>query len=161
MIDGLRREFPGAFAAARRVPNPRFARASPVWAVLAAFGAGFFVSAVVTIVFSLLFRSVTRDAPVLAPFQLAGTGSTAAALGVAWIAGGRTAVVGYAGVVVLERLLGLPGQVRFCAAVGPDPSLAAAGVCTLSGYAITLWPQLLGVALAFALVRWLRTGDGD
>ena len=161
MIDGLRREFPEAFAAARRVPSPRFARASPVWAVLAAFGAGFFVSAVVTIVFSLLFRSVTRDAPVPATFQLASIASTAAALGVAWIVGGRNAVAGYAGVVVLERLLGLPSQVRFCAAIGPDPSFAAAGVCTVSGYAITLWPQLLGVSLAFILVLWLRAGAGD
>jgi hypothetical protein len=161
MIDGLRREFPEAFAAGRRVPNPRVARASPMWAVLAAFGAGFFVSSVVTILFSLLFQSTTRDVPIPAPFELARLAGTAAALAVAWIAGGRIAVAGYVGVVVLERLLGLPSQLRFCGAIGSDPSFAAAGVCTLGGYAITLWPQLLGAALALALVRWLRAGAGN
>jgi hypothetical protein len=158
MIDGLRSEFPQAFAVARRVPNPRFARASPLWAVPAAFGGGFFVSAVVTIVFSLLFRSMTRDAPVPASFELARLASTAAALAVAWIAGGRSAVAGYVGIVVIERLLGLPSQLRFCGTIGSDPSFAG---CSVGSYVIALWPQLLGAALAFALVRWLRAGAGD
>lgn len=160
MIDGLRREFPQAFALAGRVPNPRFARVSPVWAVLAAFGAGFFVSAVVTILFSLLFRSTTRDTPIPAPFEIARLASTAAALAVAWIAGGRSGVAGYVGIVVLERLLGLPSQLRFCGAFGSDPNLAVA-FCSVGSYVIALWPQVLGAALAFALVRWLRTGAGD
>jgi hypothetical protein len=159
MIDGLRREFPQAFALAGRVPNPRFARTSPMWAVLAAFGAGFFVSAVVTILFSLLLRSTPRDTPIPAPFELARLASTAAALAVAWIAGGRSALAGYVGIVVLERLLGLPSQLRFCG-VGSDPNLAAA-FCSVGSYVIALWPQVLGAALAFALVRWLRTGAGD
>ncbi len=159
MIDGLRREFPQAFALAGRVPNPRFARVSPVWAVLAAFGAGFFVSAVVTILFSLLFRSTTRDTPIPASFEIARLASTAAALAVAWIAGGRSGVAGYVGIVVLERLLGLPSQLRFCG-VGADPNLAAA-FCSVSSYVIALWPQVLGAALAVALVRWLRAGAGD
>jgi hypothetical protein len=159
MIDGLRREFPEAFAAARRVPSPPFARASSLWAVLAAFGAGFFVSAVVTIIFSLLFRSTTRDTPFPAPFELARLAGTAASLAVAWIAGGRSAVAGYVGIVVLERLLGLPSQLRFCG-IGSDPNLAAA-FCSVGRYVIALWPQVLGAALAFALVRWLRAGEGD
>ena len=159
MIDGLRREFPQAFALAGRVPNPRFARVSPRWAVLAAFGAAFFVSAVVTILFSLLFRATTQTTPGPAPFELARLASTAAALAVAWIAGGRAAVAGYVGIVVLERLLGLPSQLRFCGA-GADPNLVAA-FCSFGAYAIALWPQLLGVALAFALVRWLRASGGD
>ena len=158
MIDGLRREFPQAFALAGRVPNPRFARASTVWAVLAAFGAGFFVSAVATVVFSLLFRSPTQ-APFPAPFEIARLGSTAAALAVAWIVGGRSAVAGYVGIVVLERLLGLPSQLRFCG-VRSDPNLAAA-FCSVGSYVIALWPQVLGAALAFVLVRWLRSGAGD
>jgi hypothetical protein len=159
MIDGLRREFPEAFAAARRVPSPRFARASPVWAVLAAFGAGFFVSAIVTMLLSLLFRSVTRETPLPAPFEISRLAGTAAALAVAWIAGGRSAVAGYVGIIVLERLLGLPSQLRFCG-IGSDPNLAAA-FCSVGSYVIALWPQLLGAALAFALVRWLRAGEGD
>lgn len=161
MIDGLRREFPQAFAAASRIPNPRFARTSPIWAVAAAFGAGFFVSAVVTIILSLLFRSTTRETPVPTPFEVSRLAGTAASLAVAWIAGGRGAVAGYVGIVVLERLLGLPSQLRFCGVYGSDPNLAAGGACTIGGYAIALWPQLLGAALAFALVRWLRAGPGD
>lgn len=161
MIDGLRREFPQVFALAGRVPNPRFARASPLWAVLAAFGAGFFVSAVVTVLFSLLLRSTTRETPFPAPFELASLASTAAALAVAWIAGGRSAVVGYLGIVVLEGLLGLPSQLRFCGGFGSDPNFAAAGLCSVSGYVIALWPQVLSGALAFALARWLRAGAGD
>jgi hypothetical protein len=160
MIDGLRREFPEAFAIARRVPNPRFARVSPIWAVLAAFGAGFFVSAVVTIILSLVFRSTTQGTPGPAPFELARLTSTAAALAVAWIAGGRSAVVGYVAILALERLLGLPSQLRFCGQI-VDPNFAAAGVCTVSNYLIALWPQLLGAVVAFALVRWLRAGPGD
>jgi hypothetical protein len=151
MIDGVRREFPQAFAAASRIPNPRFARASPMWAVLAAFGAGFFVSAVVTIIFSLVFRSTTRDTPLPAAFALA----------VAWTVGGRRAVVGYVGIVLLEMLLGLPSQVSFCSTSGADPNFAAAGLCSVGTYLVRLWPQLLGAALAFALVRWVRAGAGD
>jgi len=163
MIDGLRREFPEVVALARRVPSPRFAQASPMWAVLAAFGAAFFVSAGVTILFSLLLRLIIRDAPFPAPFpapfELARLASTAAALAVAWIAGRRIAVGGYVGIVVLERLLGLPSQLRFCGLYS-DPNLAAT-LCSVGGYVIALWPQLLGSALAFALVRWLRAGAGD
>jgi hypothetical protein len=159
MIDGLRREFPEAFAVARRVPSPRFARTSPMWAVLAAFGAGLFASGVVIILFSLLFRFVTRETALPAPSELARLAGTAASLAVAWIAGGRSAVAGYVGIVILERLLGLPSQLRFCG-IGSDPNLAAA-FCSFGAYAIALWPQLLGVALAFALVRWLRAGEGD
>jgi hypothetical protein len=158
MIDGLRREFPEAFAVARRVPSPRFARVSTMWAVAAAFGAEFFVSAVLTILFSLLFRSATREIPLPAPFEVARLAGTAAALAVAWIAGGRIAVAGYVGIIVLERLLGLPTHVRFCSQVGPGQGFDA---CSVASYAIALWPQALGAALAFALVRWLRAGAGD
>lgn len=157
MIDGLRREFPEAFAFARRVPSPRFARVSTIWAVAAAFGAEFFVSAVFTILFSLLFRSATREIPLPAPFEVARLAGTAAALAVAWIAGGRKAVAGYVGIIVLERLFDLPTQVRFCSQVGPGQGFA----CSAASYAIALWPQVFGVALAFALVRWLRAGAGD
>ncbi len=158
MIDGLRREFPEVGAYARRIPKPRFARASPVWAVLAAFGAGFFVSAVVTIVLSLLLRAPTQ-APFPAPSEISRLASIAAALAVAWTVGGRSAVAGYVGIEVLERLLGLPSHLRFCGA-GLDPNLATA-FCSVGGYVTALWPQLLGAALAFALVRRLRAGSGD
>lgn len=160
MLDGLRREFPEVVTYAGRVPHPRVARARFFWSVLASFGAEFFVSAVVMIVLSLLFRSTTGETPLPAPFEVARLAGTAAALAVAWVAGGRTAVAGYVGLVILKRLLGLPNQLRFCGGIGSDPNFAG-GFCSAGGYLIALWPQLLGAAIAFALVRWLRVGAGD
>ena len=127
---------------------------------MAAFGAGFFASGIVTILVSLLFRLTTRETPLPAPFELAGLAGTAAALAVAWVAGGRSAVAGYVGVLVLERLLGLPAELRFCGESGGSAALGGR-LCSVGGYVIALWPQLLGVAVAIALVRWLRTGPGD
>src|SRR5438034_3120107 len=159
MLDGLRREFPEVVTLARAIPHPRVARASPFWSVMAAFGAGFFASGIVTILVSLLFRLTTRETPLPSPFELAGLAGTAAALAVAWVGGGRSTVAGYFGVLVLERLLGLPGQLRFCGQSGGSASLGGQ-LCSVGGYVIALWPQLLGVAVAIALVRWLRTGPG-
>jgi len=160
MLDGLRREFPEVITFARALPHPRVARASPFWSMMAAFGAGFFASGIVTILVSLLFRLTTRETPLPAPFELAGLAGTAAALAVAWVGGGRTTVAGYLGVLALERLLGLPGQLRFCGEFGGFAVLGGQ-LCSVGGYLIALWPQLLGVAVAIALARWLRTGPGD
>ena len=160
MLDGLRREFPEVVTVARALPHPRVARASLFWSVTAAFGAGFFASGIVTILVSLLFRLTTRETPLPTPFELAGLAGTAAALAVAWVGGGRSAVAGYFGVLVLERLLSLPGQLRFCGQAGGSAALGGQ-LCSVGGYVIALWPQLLGVAVAIALVRWLRTGPGD
>src|SRR5438094_8809045 len=63
MLDGLRREFPEVITLARAIPHPRIARGSPFWSVPAAFGAGFFASAVVTILVSLLIRLTSRETP--------------------------------------------------------------------------------------------------
>jgi len=158
MLDGLRREFPEVVTLARGLPHPRVARAPVFWSVLAAFGAGLLVSALVTILVSLLLRSTTRETPLPAPFEVARLAGTAAALAVAWVSGGRAGVAGYVGVVFMERLLGLPGQFRFCGEFGEGQAFA---VCSIASYLIALWPQLLGVALAFALARWLTTGPGD
>src|SRR5438309_1288056 len=160
MLDGLRHEFPEVITLARAIPHPHIARASPFWSVPAAFGAGFFASGVVTILGSLLFRLTTRETPLPAPFELAGLAGTAAALAVAWVGGRRTAVAGYVGVLVLERLLSLTGQLRFCGQLGGFAALGGQ-LCSVGGYVIALWPQLFGVAIAIALVRWLRTGPGD
>src|SRR5713101_224744 len=160
MLDGLQREFPEVVTLARRVPHPRVARAPILWSVMAAFGAAFFVSALVTILFSMLFRSIPSGAPLPAPFEIARLTSTAAALAVAWVAGGRGAVAGYVGILIIERLLGLPSQQRFCGVIGVDPAFAGE-YCSVGRYLIGLWPQVLGAALAFALVRWLRGVPGD
>src|SRR2546425_2804898 len=115
MIEGLRRDLPQAFALARRIPNPRFARSSPLWAVLSAFGAGFFVSAALFVVLSMIARIV--GAPVEWVGGVATLGATATALSVAYTVGGRGALIVYAGIVIIERLLGLPGLMRFCLAI--------------------------------------------
>src|SRR5437879_12472820 len=111
MLDGLRREFPEVITFARALPLPRVAGASPFWSVRAAFAAGCFASGIVTILVSLLFRLTTRETPLPAPFELAGLAGTAAALAVAWVGGGRTTVAGYLGVLAVELLRALPGQV--------------------------------------------------
>ena len=161
MLDGLRREFPEVVTYARRIPSPRVARAPILWSILAAFGAEFFVSAVVLILSSFLLGAAPRETP-LRPFEVSRLAGTAAALAVAWVAGGRGAIAGYLGIVILERLLGLPSQMRFCAGFGPGAySAAAVSACSAVGYVTALWPQLLGAALAVALVRWLRVGTGD
>ena len=156
MIDGLRREFPQAFEIGRRVPNPRFAAASPLWAVLAAFGAAFFVSAVLYVVLNLIARIL--GAPVVWVSGVATVGATATALAVAHTVGGRASVIVYAGIVVIERLLGLPGLMRFCLAIVGDTP-----VCSPFVYVLSLWPEAVGVALAYWLVRvrWMRTTEGD
>ena len=102
------------------------------------------------------------DARDTAPGTLraAGLAGTAAALAVAWVGGRRTAVAGYVGVLVFERLLSLTGQLRFCGQLGGFAALGGQ-FCSVGGYVIALWPQLFGVAVAIALVRWLRTGPGD
>lgn len=154
MIDGLRGELPRVFALARRVPNPRFALASPMWAVLAAFGAGFFVSAVLFVVFNLVARFVGVSAVWVGGVTT--VGAMATALSVAYIVGGRGALIVYAGIVVIERLLGLPGLIRFCLAI-----VGEAPICSPVSYVLSLWPEAVGVALAYWLVRWLRTTEGN
>ncbi len=156
MIDGLRREFPQAFALARRIPNPRFARSSPLWALLTAFGAGLFVSAALLVVLNMTARLV--GAPLVWVGGVATLGSTATAIAVAYTVGGRGAVIVYAGIVIIERLLGLPGLMRFCLAIVSD-----APICSPFAYVLSLWPEAVGVALAYWLVRghWMRTTDGN
>jgi hypothetical protein len=154
MIDGLRAELPQLFAFARRIPNPRFARASPMWAVLAAFGAGFFVSAVLFVVFTMTARLL--GAPLVWVGGVATVGAMATALSVAYTVGGRSALIVYAGIVVIERLLALPSLMRFCLAI-----VSESPVCSPFSYILALWPEVLGVALAYWLVRWMRTTDGN
>ena len=156
MIDGLRRDFPQVFALARRIPSPRFAHASPIWGVVAAFGAGFFVSSALVVVFTLTSRLF--GAPMQWVGGVATVGATATALTVAFTVGGRGALVVYAGIVVIERLLGLPGLMRFCLAIVSEFS-----GCSPVSYVLALWPEALAVALAYwlILVRWMGTTDGD
>jgi hypothetical protein len=136
------------------IPNPRFARASGLWAVLAAGGAGFFVSSTILVVFTVLTRLLGIPSEWVG--GLATVGALATALSVAYTIGGRGAVIVYAGIVVIEGLLQLPGLMRFCAAVVSDSP-----VCSPFSFVLGRWPEAVGVALAFQLVRWMRTTEGD
>jgi len=156
MIDGLRGDLPHVFALARRIPNPRFAPASPLWAVLAASGAGLFVSAALVVVLTITARFL--GAPLEWVGGVATFGATATALSVAYTIAGQSAVIVYAGIVVIERLLGLPGLMRFCVAI-----VSESPVCSPFSYILGLWPEVLGAAVAywFARVHWMRTTDGS
>jgi len=122
--------------------------------VLAAFGAGFFVLAALSLVLNTAARFL--GAPVQWVGGVATAGATATALSVAFTVGGRGALIVYAGIVVIERLLALPGLMRFCLAI-----VSESPVCSPFSYILGLWPEALGVALAYWLVRWMRTTDGN
>jgi hypothetical protein len=62
----------------------------------------------------------------------------------------------YTGIVIVERLLGLPSLLRFCLAI-----VSEAPMCSPFSYILGLWPEAVGVALAYWLVRWMRTTDGN
>jgi len=157
--DLIGREFPEVAALVRRIPNPPIARAPLLWSVLAGFGAGYFVWAAILIVFALLFGAfgIPSGAPLPRPFELAAVTRTGVALAVAWTAGGRNAVTVYATVRVLELVLGLPAQFRFCGAIiGPAPT-----ACSFFSYLLSLWPLVLGVALAYWLAPRLRSSTDN
>jgi hypothetical protein len=154
MLDGLLGEFPQIAAFARRIPNPRFAPASPLWGVLSGFGAGFFISAALLMLFTMIAR--VFGAPVSWVGGVATAGATATALSVAYTVGGQSALFVYAGIVVIERVLALPGLMRFCFAI-----VSEAPMCSPFSYVLSLWPQALGVAFAYWLVRWMRRSDGN
>ena len=150
MLDGLRRDHPQVFALARRVPKPRLARTSMLWAVLAAAGAGLLVSSAIIVLARLV------GAPAELSGGLATAGATAAGLSVAYTVGGRDAALVYAGILVFERVLGLPGLMRFCLAV-----VSGSSACSPFSYVLGLWPLVVGAALAHQLARWMRSSDGD
>jgi hypothetical protein len=122
--------------------------------VLAAAGAGLFVSSVILVVFVLAARFLA--APTEWIGGVATVGATATALSVAYVVGGRAAVIVYAGILILERLLGIPGLMRFCSAV-----ISGSAVCSPFSYVLGLWPLVVGIALAYRLARWMRASDGD
>ena len=156
-LSGLRQELPRVFAFARRTPNPTVSRAPVLWAILAAFGAALFAGAAVTVLFSLLYRlfSIPSDAWLPRPFQLSAIATTATALAVASVSGGRQAVAAWAAIILFERFASLWGLGKFCSAISPAPPL-----CSPMGYVLGLWPEVLGVALGSRLVRWFRVGAG-
>jgi hypothetical protein len=154
MLDDLQRQFPQAFALAHRIPNPRVARAPLVWSVLTAYGAAFFVSAAMLIVFTLFARFFGLPTDWVG--GLATVGATATALSVASTSGGRDAVLICVGIFVVEHVLALPGTMRFCLAIVSETSF-----CAPFAYVLTFWPEAAGIALAYGVVHWWRVADGS
>jgi hypothetical protein len=154
MFDGLQRQFPQAFAFAERIPNPRVARASLLWSVLAAFGAGYLVSVAILVPLTLFARVFGLPTEWIG--GLATLGATATTLGVAYASGGRDAVIVCAAVFVLEQFLSLLGTMRFCLAIVAD-----APFCSPIAYVLGLWPRAIGIALAYRLVHWWRVAEGN
>src|SRR5256886_6843914 len=152
---GPRQEVPRVFALARRIPIQKVSREPLLWAILAAFGAALFVGAVVTVLFSLLYRllSVPSDAWLPRPFQLSAIATIATALAVAWVSGGRQAVAAWAAIMLFERLVSLWGLGTFCGTISPAPPL-----CSPIGYVLGLWPEVLGLAIGSRLSGWCWGG---
>src|SRR5919201_257962 len=154
MLEPLRKDFPQIVELAERIPNPRVARTNRLWSILAAYGAGFFVSVATLVLLSLITR----------PFGPAGQWeagaaailSTAAALAVAYATGGRESVYVYAGIFLAEKAIAIPGMLRYCQATFSD-----APSCSLPMYVLGFWPEALGALLAYRLVGWGRPGKGD
>jgi hypothetical protein len=119
-----------------------------LWAVLAAAGAGLLVSSAVIVIARF------AGAPTELTGGLATTGATAAALSVAYAAGGRDAALAYAGILIFERLLGLPGLMRFCLAV-----VSGSSACSPFSFILGFAPLAVGAALAYYLARWMRSSD--
>ena len=153
-LDGLRQEFPEASALARRVPSPRVARTTVVWAVLAAFGAALFVSAALTTPLGLM--RLMGDIGPIRMGQLIGALAIGVAFAVAWIAGGRQAAIAYGAILLLERILAALALIGICDRVG-----GATDFCSLPLYVLGLWPTVLGIGIAYVLAGWIRRADGD
>jgi hypothetical protein len=145
---------PQLFALLARVPNPRVRRAPLAWGVLASYGAGYFTTAAVLIVFTLIARALTTSLDwVNALATLAGT---AVALSVAYVAAGREAVIVYATLFVIVQSLSLAVRLRFCIGIVSD-----APFCSVFAYVLGLWPEAVGAAIAYKLVGWFRVSEGD
>jgi hypothetical protein len=135
----------------------RIARVPLGYALLVAFGAALFADAAGRIPLALLLRLFGAGTGGPAPFlfELVTAAVIAVAVSVAWLAGGRVAAGAYLAFIALERIVALYGSARFCERIRPEPF-----ECSLVGQLVGLWPYLLGVAAAVALVRRLRPSAG-
>src|SRR5439155_109023 len=95
---------------------------------------------------------VSRSTPMTA---VPSTGKSFAAAAVAWRSGGGDAARVYVAILAIERVLGLPALLRFCAVVQQEFS------CGPLVYVLGLWPLLLGLALSVPVRRRLRIVAGD
>jgi len=156
-VNELRARYPRALAVLARAPNPRIvARSSLLWSVVAAAGAATLASAGVTMFFALVLRGFGAYPSSFADGLAVAIG-LATGLGAAFVSGGVDALAVYAGIVALVRIIATAATLRFCAPiVTPSPD-----ACSFFGYALGLWPYVLGAGLGYICVRWFRPRDGD
>jgi hypothetical protein len=128
------------------------------WSLLAGAGAAFFAHAAVLIVFTILYGifGITTSAPLPRAVDLANAVAIGVGVGIAYVSGGRPPAVAYAALLVLERLVALGSQGRYCAAIEPTPF-----GCTFIGSLLGLWPYVLGGALAYMITQSARGVSGD
>jgi hypothetical protein len=162
MREGLASEFPEAARAAAwtrgRVSGRRpVLWTEPVlWATISGIGAGFLIGAVTQAVVGLTseaFQAIRAPLPAL--FPLVTIAGTAAATAVAIPAGGLTALALYVAYIALGVALGIPGVMTFCERSGGFgfPLLLGTNQCTVLGFVVSLWPQMIGIGLGIALAR--------
>jgi len=156
--DLVRGEAPEVFAMLDRLPRPAVSRAPLAWAVLAGAGTGLFVDAALRIPLGLILQLLAAGAaaPVRSLYQIVTVIAVAAAVAVAWRSGGGNAAGAYVGILATQNLVRVPGIVRFCGIALPQPD-----TCSPLGYLLSLWPILLGIALAIPLRRRTRSAPGD
>ena len=143
--EGLTAEFPfaGRAIGAVRAWRPRAHRERPLWAAISGFGAGWIVSTVGQVLVSPFRLAGLRDAAAILAGAVVVLGA-AAALALAWRAGGRRGLLTYLALLVsitaLRWIATIPGLLTFCSRTG-DPgcidarlmALAASEARTLAG----------------------------
>jgi hypothetical protein len=164
MRDGLAREFPEA---GRAVAWTR-ARIGPwtepvVWAAISGIGAGFVVSDVGQVLVGLASQALQspRNPPSFNLFPLLPIAGSAAAVAVALVAGGATALALVLAYDALGVVLRIPGLMTFCERSGAGQNLLVSDQCSVLGFLAALWPQVLGIGIGIALSRAITSrGSG-
>ena len=165
MIDSLRTEFPGFFAALARARMPAVAKESPGWAFLSALGASVIVSGVLRVLVLAAPRPITEPSlqlPLGATLASIVTVVAHVVAGAVLVrAGGIRAVALYVAFAAIEVLSSLSGIVLSCerarGQLVPDGSCNVPLVYIAAGRA----PEWVGVALGTAFARALpSSGPG-
>jgi hypothetical protein len=162
MREGLAREFPEAVRAAAWTRGraggrrPALWTEPAIWATISGIGAGFLVDAVTQALIGLTSEAFQAlRAPLPALFPLVTIAGTAAATAVTIRAGGLAAIALYVAYIALGVALGIPGVMTFCERSGGFgfPQLLGTNQCTVLGFAVSLWPQFIGIGLGIGLSR--------
>lgn len=156
--EGLRREIPEVFEWASRLRRPRIAREPLAWATLSAIGAALLVDFLLLVLFSGIGRVVDLRLPI-PPFQIRDILGSAAAVAVALRAGGPRALLLYLAYLVLTMLVGLPGTLGLCERLGERLG-GQMDFCTVEGYLLGRWPDVVGLAIGALAARGLGPRRG-